>query len=30
MTPTVMQSMIWLGAGVCLMLFLRRRKADKS
>jgi len=29
MTETMMQSMIWLGAGGCLLYFLRRRRVKK-
>jgi hypothetical protein len=30
MNPTLMQSVIWLGAGGCLLFFLRRRRTKKS
>jgi hypothetical protein len=30
MSPTLFQSMIWLGAGGCLLFFLRRRRTKKT
>jgi len=30
MTQTLMQSVIWIGAGGCLLFFLKRRKTKKT
>jgi hypothetical protein len=30
MTHTLMQSVIWIVAGGCLLFFLKRRKANKA
>lgn len=30
MNPTLVQSMIWLCAGGCLLFFLRRRRTHKK